>query len=55
VKVKFQTGIYPKTILKAKRRISFRRSFYSVKGKTFEIGEKFQILKMLLAISFIYL
>jgi hypothetical protein len=29
--------------------------FYSVKGKAFETGEKFQILKLLLAILFIYL
>jgi hypothetical protein len=31
-------GIYFKTLLKAKRRISFRGSFYLVKGKAFEIG-----------------
>jgi hypothetical protein len=28
---------------------------FKVKGKAFETGEKFQILKMLLAILFIYL
>jgi hypothetical protein len=33
VKVKFQIDIYLKTLLKAKRRISFRGSFYLVKGK----------------------
>jgi hypothetical protein len=33
---KFQIGIYFKTLLKAKRRISFRGSFYLVKGKAFE-------------------
>jgi hypothetical protein len=38
VKVEFQIGIYLKTLLKAKRRISFRRSFYVVKGKAFETG-----------------
>jgi hypothetical protein len=38
VKVKFQIDIYLKTILKAKRRISFRGSFYLVKGKAFETG-----------------
>jgi hypothetical protein len=48
-------GIYFKTLLKVKRRFSFRGSFYLVKGKAFEIGEEFQILKMLLAILFLYL
>jgi hypothetical protein len=38
VKVKFQIDIYLKTLLKAKRRISFRGSFYLVKGKAFETG-----------------
>jgi hypothetical protein len=38
VKVKFQIDIYLKTLLKAKRRISFRGSLYLVKGKAFEIG-----------------
>jgi hypothetical protein len=38
MKVKFQIGIYFKTLLKAKRRISFRGSFYLVKGKAFETG-----------------
>jgi hypothetical protein len=55
VKAKFQIDIYLKTFLEAKRRISFRGNFYLVKGKAFKTGEKFQILKMLLAISFIYL
>jgi hypothetical protein len=55
MKVKFQIDIYLKTLLKAKRRISFRGSLYLVKWKAFETGEKFQILKMLLAILFIYL
>jgi hypothetical protein len=55
VKEKIQIDIYLKTLLKAKRRISFRGSCYLVKGKTFETGEKFQILKMLLAILFIKL
>jgi hypothetical protein len=55
MKVKFQIGIYFKTLLKAKRRISFRGSFYLVKEKAFETGGEFQILKMLLAILFIYL
>jgi hypothetical protein len=31
-------GIYFKTLLKAKGRISFRGSFYVVKGKAFETG-----------------
>jgi hypothetical protein len=44
-----------KTLLKTKRRILFRGSFGLVKGKAFETGEKFQILKMLLTILFIYL
>jgi hypothetical protein len=35
---KSQIGIYLKTLLKAKRRISFRGSFHIVKGKAFEIG-----------------
>jgi hypothetical protein len=55
VKVKSQIGIYFKTLLKAKGRISFRGSFYLVKGKAFEKGEKFQILKMLPTILYIYL
>jgi hypothetical protein len=38
VKIKFQIDIYLKTLLKAKRRISFRGSLYLVKGKAFEIG-----------------
>jgi hypothetical protein len=38
VKIKFQIDIYFKTLLKAKRRISFRGSFYLVKGKAFETG-----------------
>jgi hypothetical protein len=55
MKIRFQIGILLKTLLKAKGRISFRGSFYLVKGKAFETGEKFQILKMLLTILFIYL
>jgi hypothetical protein len=38
VREKFQFGIYFKTLLKAKKRISFRESFYLVKGKAFETG-----------------
>jgi hypothetical protein len=38
MKVKFQIDIYLKILLKAKRRISFKGSFYLVKGKAFEIG-----------------
>jgi hypothetical protein len=38
MKVKLQTGIHFKTLLKAKRRISFRGSSYLVKGKAFEVG-----------------
>jgi hypothetical protein len=45
VKVKFQIDIYLKTLLKAKRRISFRGSLYLVKGKAFEIGGKISNLK----------
>jgi hypothetical protein len=44
-----------KTLLKAKRRISFRGSFVWLKEKHLKHGEKFQILKILLAILFIYL
>jgi hypothetical protein len=45
-----------KTLLNTKRRISFKGSFVLVKGKAFETeGEKFQILKMLLEILFMYL
>jgi hypothetical protein len=36
-KVAFQKG-YIKTLLNTKRRISFRGSFYVVKGKAFETG-----------------
>jgi hypothetical protein len=42
-----------KTLLKAKGRIIFKGSFYLVKGKAFEKGEEFQILKMFLAIIFL--
>jgi hypothetical protein len=38
LKVNFQIDIYFKTLLKAKRRISFTESFYKVKGKAFKIG-----------------
>jgi hypothetical protein len=55
VRVEFQIGIYLKTLLKAKGKVSFRGSFYVVKGKASETGEKFQIIKMLLAIIFLYL
>jgi hypothetical protein len=41
--------------LKAKGRISFRRSFYIVKGKAFETGGEISNPKMLLAIIFLYL
>jgi hypothetical protein len=51
----FKISIYFKTLLKAKRRISFRGSFIKSKEKHLKQGEKFQILKMLLAILFIYL
>jgi hypothetical protein len=44
-----------KTLLNTKRRISLRGSFVLVKEKAFETGgEKFQILKMLLKILFMY-
>jgi len=45
VKVKFQICIYFKTLLKAKRRISFRGSLYLVKRKTFETGGEISNLK----------
>jgi hypothetical protein len=51
----FKISIYFNTLLKAKRRISFRGSFIKSKEKHLKQGEKFQILKMLLAILFIYL
>jgi hypothetical protein len=41
--------------LKAKRRISFRGSFYIVKGKAFETGGEILKSEMLLAIVFLYL
>jgi hypothetical protein len=41
--------------LKAKRKISFRGSFYLVKGKAFETGGGISNLKMLLEITFFYL
>jgi hypothetical protein len=44
-----------KTLLKAKRRISLRGSFVKSKEKHLKQGRKFQILKMLLEILFIYL
>jgi hypothetical protein len=42
---KFSIGIYFKTLLKAKGRVSFRGSFYIVKGKAFETGEEISNLK----------
>jgi hypothetical protein len=51
----FQISIYFKTLLKAKGRISFRGSFCLVKGKAFETGEKFQILKKCLSQSYSYI
>jgi hypothetical protein len=36
--VKISIDLYFKTLLKAKGRISFRGSFYAVKGKAFETG-----------------
>jgi hypothetical protein len=45
VKVKFQIDIYHKTLLKAKRRISFRGSLYFVKGKAFETGGEISNLR----------
>jgi hypothetical protein len=47
--------IYFKTLLKAKRRISLRGSLLYSKEKHLKQGEEFQILKMLLAIIFLYL
>jgi hypothetical protein len=44
-KYSFKIGIYLKTLLKAKRRISFRMSLYLVKGKVFEIGGEISNLK----------
>jgi hypothetical protein len=44
-----------KTLLKTKRTISFKGSFAQSKEKHLKQGEKFQILKMLLAILFICL
>jgi hypothetical protein len=38
LKINFKIDIYCKTLLKAKRRISFRGSLYLVKGKAFETG-----------------
>jgi hypothetical protein len=45
MKIRFQIGIHLKTLLKAKGRISFRGSFYLVKGKAFKTGGEIQILK----------
>jgi hypothetical protein len=42
---KILIGIYFKTLLKAKGRISFRGSFYKVKGKAFETGGEISNLK----------
>jgi hypothetical protein len=51
----FQINIYLKTLLNTKRRISSRGVLFKSKKKHLKQGEKFQILKMLLAILFIYL
>jgi hypothetical protein len=45
VKVKFQIDTYLKTLLEAKRRISFRGSFDLVKGKAFETRGEFSNLE----------
>jgi hypothetical protein len=53
-----QFSIYKKigkALLNTKRSILFRGSFVKSKAKHLTQGEKFQILKMLLAILFIYL
>jgi hypothetical protein len=44
-----------KTLLNTKRSILFRGSSFKSKEKHLKQGEKFEILKMLLAILFIYL
>jgi hypothetical protein len=44
-----------KTLLKAKRKISFRGSFCLVKGKAFETGGEISNLENASAILFIYL
>jgi hypothetical protein len=54
-KDKFSKLVSTKTLLKAKRRNSFRGSFIQSKEKHLKQGETFQILKMRLAILFIYL
>jgi hypothetical protein len=54
-KFKFQL-VSIKTLLKTKRRISIQGEFcLKSKKKHLKQGEKFQILKMLIAILFIYL
>ena len=45
MKIRFQIGIHLKTLLKTKRRISFRGSFCLVKGKAFETGGEISNLK----------
>jgi hypothetical protein len=54
-KGRFSKLVSIKILLKTKRRISFRGSFVYSKENHLKQGEKFQILKMLLAILFIYL
>jgi hypothetical protein len=46
---------YIKTLLNTKRRISFRRVLFSQRRSIWNRGRKFQILKMLCKILFIYL
>jgi hypothetical protein len=53
--VKISISIYFKALLKVKGRISFRGSFYVVKGKAFETGGEILNPKMFLAITFLYL
>jgi hypothetical protein len=53
--VKISISIYFKVLLKVKGRISFRGSFYVVKGKAFEIGGGISNPKMFLAITFLFL
>jgi hypothetical protein len=51
----FKNGNPFKNPLESYRENFFRGSFYLVKGKAFETGGEFQILKMLLEIIFLYL
>jgi hypothetical protein len=54
MKIRFENWYPFKTLLKAKRRISFRGTFYLVKGKAFETGGEISNLEKCFSQSYSY-